>query len=83
MSIVAKRLDGTEVDLGQGHFVLGGFPAVSERGTAAPLFSALTYCVHSRPSQLLLSSCCFLLFLFIGSVRQIKLAIRQLLGACT
>ena len=48
MSIVAKRLDGTEVDLGTGHFVLGGFPAVSERGTVAPpLFSALTYCVQT------------------------------------
>ena len=44
MSIVAKRLDGltrhlgTEVDLGPGHFVLDGFPAIGERGTAAPSF---------------------------------------------
>jgi len=29
---------GTEVDLGPGHFVLDGFPAIGERGTAAPLF---------------------------------------------
>ena len=35
---------GTEVDLGPGHFVLDGFPAIGERG-------------HGRPSQLLLSSC--------------------------
>jgi len=48
---------GTEVDLGPGHFVLDGFPAVGERGTAAPLFSAHAYCGHGRPSQLLLSSC--------------------------
>ena len=44
-SIVAKRLDGlrplgTEVHIGPGHFVLDGFPAIGERGTAAPLFSA-------------------------------------------
>jgi len=47
----------TEVNLGPGHFVLDGFPAIGERGTAAPLFSTHTYCGHSRPSQLLLSSC--------------------------
>jgi len=29
---------GTEVDLGPGHFVLDGFPAIDERGTAPPLF---------------------------------------------
>ena len=29
---------GTEVDLGPGHFVLDGFPAIGERGTAAPSF---------------------------------------------
>ena len=28
----------TEVDLGPGHFVLDGFPAIGERGTAAPSF---------------------------------------------
>ena len=27
---------GTEVDRGPGHFVLDGFPAIGERGTAAP-----------------------------------------------
>jgi len=52
-----KRPLGTEVDLSQGHFVLDGFPAIGERGTAAPLFSAHTYCGHGRPSQLLLSTC--------------------------
>jgi len=28
----------TEVDLSPGHFVLDGFPAIGERGTAAPSF---------------------------------------------
>jgi len=50
---------GTEVDLGPGHIVLDGVPAVHERGTAAPLFSAHVYCGHGHPSQLLLSSCSF------------------------
>jgi len=40
-----------------GHFVLDGFPAIRERGTAAPLSSAHVCCGHGRPSQLLLSSC--------------------------
>jgi len=31
-----KTLLATEVDLGPGHFVLDGFPAIGERGTAAP-----------------------------------------------
>ena len=48
---------GTEVDLGPGHIVLDWVPALRERGTAAPLFSAHVYCGHGRPSQLLLSSC--------------------------
>jgi len=48
---------GTEVDRGPGHFVLHGFRAIGERGTAAPLFSAHAYCGHGRQSQLLLSSC--------------------------
>ena len=47
----------TKVDLDTGHIVLDGFPAIGERGTAALLFSAHTYCGHSRSSQLLLSSC--------------------------
>jgi len=50
---------GTEIDLGPGHFVLDGFPAIGEKGTAALLFSAHTYCGHGRSSQLLLSSCIF------------------------
>jgi len=29
---------GTEVDLGTGHIVLDGFPALHERGTATPSF---------------------------------------------
>ena len=46
-----------EVELGPGHIVLDGVPALRERGTAAP-FSVHAYCGHGRPSQLLLSSCC-------------------------
>jgi len=49
---------GTYVDLGPGHIVLDGVPALRKRGTAAPpLFSAYVCCGHGRPSQLLLSSC--------------------------
>jgi len=47
---------GTELDLGAGHIVYDGVPALRERGTAAPIFSAHAYCGHGRPSQLLLSS---------------------------
>jgi len=51
---------GTEADLGPGHIVLDVVPAVRKTGTAAPpLFLAHVYCGHSRPSQLLLSSCNF------------------------
>jgi len=31
-----KTALGTEVDVGPGHFVLDGLPAIGERGTAAP-----------------------------------------------
>ena len=48
---------GTEIDLGSGHIVLDGVPAAAKGGTAAPLFSALVYCGHGRPSQQLLSPC--------------------------
>jgi len=48
---------GAKVDLGPGHIVLDGVPALHERGTAAPIFSAHVYCGHGHPSQLLLSSC--------------------------
>jgi len=59
---------GTEVDHGPGHIVLGGVPSPGIRGTAAPpLFSADVYCGHSRPSQLLLSSCLFYREVRIGS----------------
>jgi len=57
MAGLIKTPLGTEVDLSPGHFVLDGFPATGERGTAAPLVSAHAYCGHGRPSQLLLSSC--------------------------
>jgi len=42
------------------HFVLDGFPAIRERGTAArPSFRPMSIVAsgHGRPSQLLLSSC--------------------------
>jgi len=57
-SIVAKRLDGlrplgTEVHIGPGHFVLDGFPAIGERGTAAPLFSAHAFSAPLWPGLLL------------------------------
>jgi len=54
---------GTEVDLGPGHIVLDGVPALRERSTAAPLFQAHVYCGHGHPSQLLVSSCAALLTL--------------------
>jgi len=48
----------TEVDLGPGHIVLDGVPALRERGIAAPpLFWTHVYCGHGRPSQLLMSFC--------------------------
>jgi len=52
---------GTEVDLGPGHILLDGVPALRERGTAPPpLFGPSIVATHGRPSQLLLSSCfCF------------------------
>ena len=53
MRRVASYTIGTEVDIGAGHIVLDGFPALAP----PPLFSAHIYCGHGRPSQLLLSSC--------------------------
>jgi len=47
---------GTEVDLSPGHVVLDGVPALHERGTAAPLFSADVCYGHGHQSQLLLTS---------------------------
>jgi len=49
-----KKPLGTEVDLDPGHIVFDGVPALRERSTANPLFSAHVYCSHGRPSQLLL-----------------------------
>ena len=50
---------GTEVDIGAGHIILDGFPALRERGTAPPpSFRPMSIvAMHGRPSQLLLSSC--------------------------
>jgi len=78
------RLD-TQVGLGPGHTVLDGDPAPPPpNGHSHPIFGPRLLWPNGRPSQLLLITCLFLvsslLFLF-GSVRQIKLAIRQLLGA--
>ena len=53
---------GTEVDLGPGHMVLDGVPALRERGTTAPLFLVHVCFGHGRPSQLLLSSCNLLFY---------------------
>ena len=39
-----KTSVGTEVDLGPGHIVLDGVPALRERGTAAYQFSAHVRC---------------------------------------
>jgi len=50
---------GTDVDIGPGHIVLDGDPAPPAKGVHSPLFSAHVFCGHSRPSQLLLSSCSF------------------------
>ena len=52
---------GTEVHLGPGHIVLDG-SQLPMNGAQQPLFSAHVYCGHGHPSQLLLSSCLFLLF---------------------
>ena len=77
-----------EVNLGSGHIVLDVVPALRERGTGAPLFSAHVYCGHGRPSQLLLSACSimdarcevtyFLLFL---KLHVLKLSMRPRLEA--
>jgi len=62
MSIVAKQPDGSRWHLAwrwawsRPHCIRWG-PSFRKRGIAAPLFSAHVYCGHSRPSQLLLSSC--------------------------
>ena len=48
---------GTEVDFSPGHIVLDGVPALRKTGTAAPIVTARVHCGHSRPSQLLRSSC--------------------------
>jgi len=50
---------GMEVDLGPGHILLDGDPAPPQGKwhSSPPLFEAHVYCVHGRPSQLLLSSC--------------------------
>ena len=48
---------GTEVDLGPGHTVLDGVPALRERGTASPSFGPMsTVATVAHLSQLLLSN---------------------------
>jgi len=41
---IKMKLTGMDVGLGPGHIVLDGDPALPERGTATPLFSAGVYC---------------------------------------
>jgi len=43
---------GTEVDLGPAHIVLEGLPALRERGTADPLFSAHVYSIVATVARL-------------------------------
>ena len=62
----------TEVDLGPGHIVLDGVPAVRETGTESPIFSAHVYCDHGRPSQLLLSSCYRLYVLIVKLLHTVR-----------
>jgi len=53
---------GVEVGLGPGHIVLDGDPAprsLSPKMGAQPPFSAHVLWPNGRPSQLLLSICCF------------------------
>jgi len=45
---------GTEVDIGAGHIVLDGFPALRERGTAPPSFRLMSIVIAYLR---LLSSC--------------------------
>ena len=52
---------GTKVNLDPGDVVLDGVAAPPNRGTVCQL-SALVYCGHGSPSQLLLSSCRFVSF---------------------
>jgi len=54
---------GTEVALGPGHIVLDEDPAPPRKGNSSPLVSARVYYGHGRPSQLLLSSCLFVVLI--------------------
>jgi len=50
MSVAAKRLDDTEVDLGPGHIVLNGDPDLHpERGTTAPSFRPISTVAKRSP----------------------------------
>jgi len=76
---------GMEVGLGPGHVVLDGVPALRQRGTAAfPLFGPCLLWPRSPISataELLFVFSFFIILFLFGSVRQIKLATRQLSGA--
>ena len=48
------------VDLGPSYIVFDGDPALSPKRHSSPLLLAHVCCGHSRPSQLLRSSCCLL-----------------------
>ena len=51
---------GTKVGFGEGHIVLDGDIAPSPKGSQPPIFSPCLFLSNGRPSQLLLSSCCYL-----------------------
>jgi len=51
---------GMEVGLGAGHIVTQ-LPPRARKGQRSPLFLAYVYCGDGRPSQLLLSSCLYML----------------------
>jgi len=51
---------GTEVDIGAGHIILDGFPALRERGTAPPPSYILATVAHLATAELV--------YLFVGIV---------------
>jgi len=56
---------GMVVGLGPGDVVFDGDPApLRKKGTAPTQFLAHVYCGHGRPSQILLSTCFILMYLY-------------------
>jgi len=65
---------GMQVDLGPGHIVLGGDPALPEKVTAAPLLWAHVYCgqtvaVSATAEHLFLLVLCVLFLVQCGRLR--------------